>query len=85
MVIATENITRLRRWLDRAGLNQIGFSRLIESDPATVNKILKGIRRPSFVTAANIERQTGIPASSWLPSRVDIHQRTIAVAGRKRK
>lgn len=70
MSIERTAAAQLTEWLTRSGLQQIDFARLVSLDPTTLNKILRGVRRPAYETAAKIERETGVRAVAWLPKRL---------------
>lgn len=61
---------RLRDYGRRLGYNQGQLARLLGITDAYLSQILNGLRRPGFTLAAKIQRVTGIPAVSWVTSRL---------------
>lgn len=61
-------ITPLASYMDREGINDADFAIRIERDRSMVNKLRRGVVRPTLELAATIERQTGgaVPMSAWI-------------------
>jgi transcriptional regulator with XRE-family HTH domain len=51
--------------MERTNLKRFEIAYLIGINQTHLSKILSGQRRPGLDTAALIEKQTGIPTSSW--------------------
>jgi len=58
----------LAQWITRSKLNQLETARLIGMDPAQLNQVLSGKRRPGLDNAVKIETATGIPVEAWVPT-----------------
>ncbi|TXH53903.1 MAG: XRE family transcriptional regulator [Desulfurellales bacterium] len=58
---------RLSAWLKSADITAAELARRCEYDPSNMNKIVKGVIRPSLDMAFKIEAVTGgaVPASAW--------------------
>jgi len=61
---------QLAAWRERSKLKQYELARLLEITDAYLSQVLSGKRRPSLLIAVRIERETGIPVSSWVPTRL---------------
>jgi transcriptional regulator with XRE-family HTH domain len=61
---------RLAEYRDRHGYKQYELAELLELAEAHLSQLLSGKRRPGLPIAVRIERMTGIPAESWLLTRV---------------
>lgn len=59
--------TPLSDYMDREGINDADFAPRIERDRSLVNKLRRGIVRPTLDLAAAIERETGgaVPMQAW--------------------
>ena len=51
--------------MERTGLKRFEIAYIIGINQTHLSKIWSGHRRPGLDTAALIEKQTGIPTSSW--------------------
>lgn len=60
--------TPLASYMDREGINDADFAARIARDRSMVNKLRRGVLRPTLDLAAVIERQTGgaVPMSAWV-------------------
>jgi transcriptional regulator with XRE-family HTH domain len=64
--------TRLRDYMERCRMKQKDLAALLGVTDAYLSQILSGRRSPGLSTALRIEDCTGVPARSWLSSRVSI-------------
>lgn len=62
---------RLKAWIERSKLDQVGAARVIGMHPTQLNHILTGKRRPGLDTAVKIEQATGIVVEAWVPFASD--------------
>lgn len=60
--------TQLADWIARRGVNQREAARILGMNFTNLNHLLNGRRRAGLAVAIQIERCTGIPAESWLPT-----------------
>lgn len=61
-------ITPLASYMDREGINDAEVATLIGRDRSMVNKLRRGIVRPTLDLAGVIEKKTNgaVPMSAWL-------------------
>ncbi len=60
--------TRLADWIERTKVSQRHAAKLLGMHFTFLNNVLTGRRVPGLTNAVKIERVTGIPAVSWVPS-----------------
>jgi transcriptional regulator with XRE-family HTH domain len=58
---------RLRAWI-KNHTNQRRFAQELAIDEGYLSQVLSGRRTPRLPILADIERQTGIPVGSWVPT-----------------
>lgn len=59
---------RLREYCDRHGFKQYELAKMLGLADAHLSQLLSGKRTPGLSIAVRIERETGVPAESWLLS-----------------
>lgn len=62
---------RLRARLRELGWTQLELASAVRASPANVSRWLSGERTPSLSMAFAIEREVGLPASSWVSHGAD--------------
>lgn len=64
-----DNLTRgsllLRKWIERNKITQDALAELTGLGQSTISKYLRGTSVPLRSSAKEIQRVTGVPASSW--------------------
>lgn len=65
-------MTKLASYMDRQGINDADFAAQIGRDRSMVNRLRRGIMRPTLDLAASIERVTegAVPMRAWLDEQV---------------
>lgn len=76
---------RLRDWIDRSRLTQRAAAELLGIHYTFLSQLLNNDRTPALATAVRIERVTGIPVESWMPTDGDDTAESIATIPAKRK
>lgn len=57
---------QLRGWLAKRRISQREGAALLQLDATYLNAILSNRRRPGLPLAVRLEKQTGVPANSWI-------------------
>jgi len=58
-------VERLRSWMDANSQTKSELARAIGLSPSQASRIVRGEFHPSFRTAREIERVTGVPTTAW--------------------
>lgn len=56
-------------WLNERGETLVEFGAKVGANNGTISRLVRGERGPSLHLALAIERETGIPVSSWAEPR----------------
>ena len=71
---------KLEHYLSWKNLTQARFAEQVDVNQSTISKLVTGSKKPTWATAAKIEKATGgaVPVAVWAQPDVDRHEQGAA-------